>query len=56
MFWMAYPTAAGSPGPFDRKSPAGFILLTSFAVTVAGTTETLHPEADSIRAMLRFMP
>src|SRR6476660_5566677 len=46
-FWMtgtAYlPVAAGSPGPFDRKTPSGFIARMSSAEVVAGTTVTLQP-------------
>ena len=35
------PVAAGSPGPFDRNTPSGFIARMSSADVVAGTTVTL---------------
>ena len=37
------PVAAGSPGPFDRKSPSGSSASTSSAVAVAGSTVTSQP-------------
>src|SRR2546423_491706 len=35
---IAYPTAAGSPGPFDRNTPSGLRSRTCSAVVAAGTT------------------
>jgi len=52
----AYPTAAGSPGPFDRNTPSGFIASTSRAGVAAGTTLTRQPEERSRRRMPRLMP
>ena len=37
------PVAAGSPGPFDRKTPSGWWRRMSSAVAVAGTTVTRQP-------------
>ena len=50
------PVAAGSPGPFDRNTPSGFIARMSSADVVAGTTVTLQPSPASRRRMLRLMP
>ena len=59
-FWItgtAYlPVSAGSPGPFDRNTPSGFIARMSSAEVVAGTTVTLQPSPASSRRMLRLMP
>ena len=49
-------TAAGSPGPLDRKMPSGFIASTSAAGVSAGTTRTRQPLATRLRRMLRLMP
>jgi hypothetical protein len=48
--------AAGSPGPFDRKTPSGFWASTSSAVVVAGMTVTSQPALARQRRMLRFAP
>jgi hypothetical protein len=37
--------AAGSPGPFERKTPSGANEITSSADVRAGTTVTSHPTA-----------
>ena len=50
------PVSAGSPGPFDRNTPSGFIAMMSSAEVVAGTTVTLQPVPASRRRMLRLMP
>ena len=50
------PVAAGSPGPFDRNTPSGFIARMSSADVVAGTTVTLPAVSASRRKMLRLMP
>ena len=50
------PVSAGSPGPFDRKTPSGFNARISSAVAVAGTTVTSQPQSLSRRRMLRLMP
>ena len=50
------PVAAGSPGPFERKTPSGLSASTSSAVAVAGTTVTLQPARARRRRMLRFTP
>ena len=50
------PVSAGSPGPFDRNTPSGFIARMSSAEVVAGTTVTLQPTPASSRRMLRLMP
>ena len=42
-----FPCCAGSPGPFDRKTPSGLWANTSSAVAVAGNTVTSHPAAPS---------
>ena len=49
-------TAAGSPGPFERKIASGFIPSTSSAVVQAGTTVTSKPECTRLRKMLRLAP
>ena len=36
-------TAAGSPGPFERKMPSGVRAITSAALVEAGTTSTKQP-------------
>ena len=40
-----YVTAAGSPGPFERKTPSGCELSTSRALVRAGSTVTRMPRA-----------
>ena len=35
------PVAAGSPGPFERKTPSGFSARMSAALVVAGRAKTL---------------
>ena len=37
------PVAAGSPGPFERKTPSGFSAMMSSAEVFAVTTVTLQP-------------
>ena len=41
-----WPSAAGSPGPFDRKTPSGRRASTSAAGVVAGTTSTSTISAE----------
>ena len=41
-------TAAGSPGPFERKTPSGSRASTSAAGVDAGTTSTRQPDADEV--------
>ena len=48
--------AAGSPGPLDRKIPAGLCRNASAAVAVAGITCTLNPCCRRRRRMLYFIP
>src|SRR5882672_4769236 len=48
----AYPRAAGSPGPLERKMPAGLYLTASAAEVVAGTTWTWKPCWRKRRKML----
>ena len=50
------PVAAGSPGPFERKTPSGASAMTSSALAVAGTTVTLQPAFARSRRMLRLTP
>jgi len=52
----AYPTAAGSPGPFERKTPSGCKARTSAARAVAGRTVSRQPESTRHRRMFRLMP
>ena len=52
----AYETAAGSPGPFDRKTPWGLSSRAASAGVDAGTMVTRQPAATSSRTMLRFIP
>ena len=40
-------TAAGSPGPFERKTPSGARASTSAPVVAAGTTSTWQPARTS---------
>ena len=42
---LAYGTAAGSPGPFERNTPAGCRARTSAAVVEPGTTSTSNHDA-----------
>ena len=49
-------SAAGSPGPFERKIPSGSDARIASAEAVAGKTVTRQPAALSSRTMLRFMP
>ncbi len=51
-----YRTAAGSPGPFDTKTPSGRRSRMSLAEELAGTTVSRHPESARQRRMLRLMP
>lgn len=39
--------AEGSPGPLLKKTPSGFIAITSEAGVFAGTTVTLQPENNA---------
>ena len=55
MFSMAYVTAAGSAGPFERNTPSGCIASTSSADVFAGTTVT-RAHAASERRMFVFTP
>ena len=48
------PVAAGSPGPFDRKTPSGLWANTSSAVAVAGNTVTSHPADAKQRKIVRL--
>ena len=50
------PVAAGSPGPFDRKTPSGFSAMMSSADVWAGTIVTLQSRPANSRRMLRFTP
>src|SRR5258707_7557754 len=49
------PVAAGSPGPFDRNTPSGFIARISSADVVAGTTGTLAAVSAATGPELRFL-
>ena len=40
MFIAYFPVAAGSPGPFDKKTRSGFNLIISSALRLQGTTIT----------------
>src|SRR6516165_9668160 len=55
-FSLAYGTASGSPGPFERKIPSGLNASTSFAGVEAGTTLTWQPASAKLRRMLYLMP
>ena len=48
-------SAAGSPGPLERKTPSGSRARTSAAVVPAGTTVT-RPSAASRRTMVALTP
>ena len=47
---------AGSPGPFERKMPSGFIATASAADVAAGTTVVRHPSLASSRREFLFTP
>ena len=49
-------TSSGSPGPFERKTPSGFIFIISSALVLKGTIVTLQPLALSERIILCFIP
>ncbi len=51
-----WPVAAGSPGPFDSRTPSGLRASTSSAEVVAGTTVARAPMEVRARRMLRFTP
>ena len=53
---MPYAVTAGSPGPFDRKTPSKPPAAISAAGVSAGNTVVSQPVAASRRRMLRFMP
>ena len=53
---MAISTAAGSPGPFDTKSPSGRSRAISSAGVSAGTTVTWQPRSDRSRGEFAFTP
>ena len=48
-------SAAGSPGPLERKTPSGSSARTSSAVVAAGTTVTV-PSVVSRSTMVAFTP
>ena len=52
----AYGSAAGSPGPLERKIPSGLCARISSAVDVAGSTLTRKPVEVSRRRMLSLIP
>jgi hypothetical protein len=52
----AYVTAAGSPGPFERKKPCAPSASASSAGVVAGTTVTRQPTSRSWRRMFCLIP
>ena len=56
MLFTAYVHGSGSPGPFDRNTPSGFIASTSSAEVSAGTTVTRQHSPTSLRRMLCLMP
>ena len=47
---------AGSPGPFERKTPSGFIAKTSLAEVEAGTTVTRQPDCENSRRLFILTP
>ena len=49
-------TSSGSPGPFERNMPSGFIFSTSAAEVLYGITVTLQPLAFSERIILSLIP
>ena len=49
-------TSSGSPGPFERKIPSGFMNSISSAEVSKGTMVTLQPNLLRQRIMLSLMP
>ncbi len=50
------PVAAGSPGPLERKMPAGSSAMIALADVVAGTTVTRAPARTRLRKIVCLEP
>ena len=48
--------AAGSPGPFERKTPSGFNFFISSKVVSSGKTWTSIPRSAMAFGVAPFMP
>jgi hypothetical protein len=49
-------SVAGSPGPFERKTPSGFAARICSAVDEDGITVTLHPSVVKYLRLLYLTP
>src|SRR5580700_5360009 len=52
----AYPAAAGSPGPLEKKTPSGPVARICAVVDVAGSTCTRQPRAAIAAGVAALMP